>query len=72
MPHKRNPATAVSVLAASRRALALVPVLQAALVAEHERAIGGWQAEWESLSQLLALAGGAVNTRKQRLETLRL
>ena len=60
MPHKRNPATAVSVLAASRRALALVPVLQAALVAEHERAIGGWQAEWESLSQLLALAGGAA------------
>ena len=58
LPHKRNPATAVSVLAASRRALALVPVLQAALVAEHERAVGGWQAEWESLSQLLALAGG--------------
>jgi 3-carboxy-cis,cis-muconate cycloisomerase len=60
LPHKRNPATAISVLAASRRALALVPVLQAALVAEHERAIGGWQAEWESLSQLLALAGGAA------------
>ena len=60
LPHKRNPATAVSVLAASRRALALVPVLQAALVAEHERAVGGWQAEWESLSQLLALAGGAA------------
>ncbi len=60
LPHKRNPATAVSVLAASRRALALVPVLQGALVAEHERAIGGWQSEWESLSQLLALAGGAA------------
>ncbi len=60
LPHKRNPAAAVSVLAACRRALALVPVLQAALVAEHERAVGGWQAEWESLSQLLALAGGAA------------
>ncbi len=60
LPHKRNPAAAVSVLAASRRAHALVPVLQAALVAEHERAIAGWQAEWESLSELLALAGGAV------------
>lgn len=60
LPQKRNPATAVSVLAASRRALALVPVLQGALVAEHERAIGGWQSEWESLSQLLALAGGAA------------
>lgn len=60
LPHKRNPAAAVSVLAAGRRALALVPVLQAAAVAEHERAIGAWQAEWESLSQLLALAGGAA------------
>jgi 3-carboxy-cis,cis-muconate cycloisomerase len=60
LPQKRNPATAVSVLAASRRALALVPVLQAALIAEHERAIGGWQSEWDSLSQLLTLAGGAA------------
>jgi 3-carboxy-cis,cis-muconate cycloisomerase len=60
LPNKRNPATAVSVVAASRRAHALVPVLLAALVAEHERAVGAWQAEWESLSELLALAGGAA------------
>ena len=60
LPNKRNPAAAVSVVAASRRAHALVPVLLAALVAEHERAVGAWQAEWESLSELLALAGGAA------------
>ena len=46
--------------AAARRARALLPVLFGALVAEHERDLGGWQAEWESLSELLALAGGAV------------
>jgi 3-carboxy-cis,cis-muconate cycloisomerase len=70
LPQKRNPATAISVLAASRRALALVPVLQAALVAEHERAIGGWQSEWESLSQLLALAGGAAAGAAHVVESL--
>jgi 3-carboxy-cis,cis-muconate cycloisomerase len=61
LPNKRNPAVAVSVVAASRRAHALVPVLFSTLVAEHERAVGGWQAEWESLSELLALAGGAAS-----------
>jgi 3-carboxy-cis,cis-muconate cycloisomerase len=32
---------------------------------EHERALGGWQAEWETLSSLLRLAGGiAANVRE--------
>lgn len=60
LPHKRNPVGAAAVNAAARRALALVPVLQGSLLAEHERAVGAWQAEWESLSDLLALAGGAA------------
>ncbi len=60
LPHKRNPAAAVSAMAAARRAHALVPVLLAGLVAEHERAVGAWQSEWESLSELLALTGGAA------------
>ena len=58
LPHKRNPAVVVAVAAAARRAHALVPLLLAVLVAEHERALSGpGQAEWESLSELLALAG---------------
>ncbi len=60
LPHKRNPVGAAAVHAAARRALALVPVLQGSLLAEHERALGAWHAEWEPLSQLLALAGGAA------------
>ncbi len=46
--------------AAARRAHALVGVLFGALVGEHERPVGAWHAEWETLSELLALAGGAV------------
>jgi 3-carboxy-cis,cis-muconate cycloisomerase len=60
LPQKRNPVGAAAVHAAARRALALVPVLQAGLVAEHERPVGAWQAEWEPLGELLALAGGAA------------
>lgn len=60
MPHKRNPVGAAAVSSAARRAHALLPVLFGALAAQHERDLGGWQAEWPTLSELLALAGGAV------------
>ncbi len=45
LPHKRNPAASVAVIAAARRAHALLPVLFSALIAEHERAVGAWHAE---------------------------
>jgi 3-carboxy-cis,cis-muconate cycloisomerase len=60
LPQKRNPAASVAVIATARRAHALLPVLFSALVAEHERAAGAWHTEWQSLSELLALAGGAT------------
>jgi 3-carboxy-cis,cis-muconate cycloisomerase len=30
------------------------------MVQEHERALGGWQAEWDALPELARLAGGAL------------
>jgi 3-carboxy-cis,cis-muconate cycloisomerase len=60
LPHKRNPVAAAAVATAARRAIALVPLLIGAVVAEHERPIGAWPAEWAALSELLALAGGAA------------
>lgn len=60
LPHKRNSAASVAVIAAARRAHALVPLLFSALVAEHERPAGAWHTEWQSLSELLAVAGGAT------------
>ncbi|WP_431886468.1 3-carboxy-cis,cis-muconate cycloisomerase [Micromonospora wenchangensis] len=59
MPHKRNPVDAILVGAAARRGPGLVATLFAAAVQEHERAAGGWHAEWEPLRDLLHLAGGA-------------
>ncbi|MEO3925549.1 3-carboxy-cis,cis-muconate cycloisomerase [Micromonosporaceae bacterium B7E4] len=60
MPHKRNPVDAVLLGAAARRGPHLVGTLFATAVQEHERATGGWHAEWEPLLDLLRLAGGAA------------
>ena len=68
MPHKRNPVPAVMARACARRVHALAGVF--AYAHEHERAAGGWQAEWEPLSETLALAGAAAAWARETLEGL--
>jgi len=58
LPHKRNPVGAAAVGAAQRHATALVGLLLAGMVQDHERAVGAWQAEWQALGSLLRAAGG--------------
>ena len=65
LPHKRNPVGAATVGAAARRAPALVSVVLGAMVQEHERALGGWQAEWQPMTELLRLAGGAAGRARE-------
>ncbi|WP_153101853.1 3-carboxy-cis,cis-muconate cycloisomerase [Paraburkholderia hayleyella] len=60
MPHKRNPVGCAAVLSAAMRAPGLVATVLAGMVQEHERALGGWQAEWEALPDLARIAGGAL------------
>ncbi len=60
MPHKQNPVAAMAVEAGVRRAHALVGVLLGAMLQEHERAVGGWHAEWETVGELFRLSAGAV------------
>lgn len=60
MPHKRNPAAAVSALACSAQAPGLVATLLAGMVQEHERAAGAWQSEWRALRELLVAVGSAA------------
>ena len=60
MPHKRNPVGAALVLAAAARAPMLAATIVAALPQEHERALGGWQAEWPTLAALIQTLGSAV------------
>jgi 3-carboxy-cis,cis-muconate cycloisomerase len=67
MPHKRNPVGCAAVLTAATRAPGLVATVFAGMVQEHERALGGWQAEWDALPDLARLAGGALNVNVPRL-----
>src|SRR5207245_3683814 len=60
LPQKHNPVDAIEILTAVRGINAQVAVLLGAMVQEHERAAGGWQAEWPAFAETLRLAGGAV------------
>jgi 3-carboxy-cis,cis-muconate cycloisomerase len=68
MPHKQNPIGVVLAQACARRVHALIATLT--LAHEHERAAGAWHAEWEPLSDALALTGGAAAWTRQTLESL--
>jgi 3-carboxy-cis,cis-muconate cycloisomerase len=70
MPHKRNPVAAVAAIAASRRAPGLVATMLAAMGHEHERAAGSWQAEWETMDALLAVAMDGAAAVAESLERL--
>jgi 3-carboxy-cis,cis-muconate cycloisomerase len=60
LPHKRNPVGSAVVLAAAIRVPALVCVMLTAMVQEHERGLGGWHAESETLPEIFLLAAGAL------------
>jgi 3-carboxy-cis,cis-muconate cycloisomerase len=70
LPHKRNPILAVTAAACARRVPSLAQTLQAAMAQEHERAAGAWHAEWETLSDALALTGGAAAAMREATEGL--
>jgi 3-carboxy-cis,cis-muconate cycloisomerase len=53
MPHKQNPVRAVTAVAGAIRAPGLVATILAAMPQEHERAAGGWQAEWPAMAELI-------------------
>jgi 3-carboxy-cis,cis-muconate cycloisomerase len=61
MPHKRNPVSSAVVLAAALRVPPLVSTMLAAMVQEQERGLGGWQAEWETLPDIVRLTAGALH-----------
>jgi 3-carboxy-cis,cis-muconate cycloisomerase len=68
MPHKRNPVAPILVQACVRRVRALAATFT--WEHEHERAAGAWHAEWEALSDALALTGGAAVHLRRTLEML--
>lgn len=70
MPHKRNPVTAAVVLAAATRVPHLAGSLLSGMAQEHERGLGGWHAEWETLPELVQLSAGALAQMADTIEGL--
>lgn len=60
MPHKRNPVGSAVMISAAVRAPGLVATLLSAMPQEHERSLGLWHAEWETLPELCCLVSGSL------------
>jgi 3-carboxy-cis,cis-muconate cycloisomerase len=61
MPHKRNPVACVHALAAAIRMPGLLATVHAAALGEHERALGGWQAELATVPEIAAALGSSLD-----------
>lgn len=63
MPHKRNPTGCSLALAAANRTPGLVASFLFGMAQEHERGVGGWQAEWTTIARVMedtALASASL------------
>jgi 3-carboxy-cis,cis-muconate cycloisomerase len=67
MPQKRNPVACAAILAAAHRVPALAATILGSMTQEHERGLGNWHAEWESLPELVRLAAGALHRTAQTI-----
>ena len=70
MPQKQNPVAASVALAAAGRAPGLVATMLAAMVQEHERGLGGWQVEWDTLPDLVMCAASGARAAADALDGL--
>jgi 3-carboxy-cis,cis-muconate cycloisomerase len=60
MPQKSNPIVGEIIIAAARTNASLLASMHQALIQEHERATHGWQVEWLTLPQMVALTSSAL------------
>jgi 3-carboxy-cis,cis-muconate cycloisomerase len=70
MPHKRNPIACSLTLAAAHRVPGLVASFLSAMVQEHERGVGGWQAEWPIIASVIQPTGLAIASMAEVAEGL--
>lgn len=68
MPQKRNPIASTVALAAANRVPGLVAALLSQMVQEHERAVGGSQAEWATVAGVLQSTGVAIASIAEAVE----
>ena len=72
MPQKKNPVACAAILANANQVPALASALLSAMHQEHERGLGGWQAEWNILPELVRRAGGALHHAREMIDGLQI
>ncbi|MGA2746970.1 MAG: 3-carboxy-cis,cis-muconate cycloisomerase [Candidatus Sulfotelmatobacter sp.] len=70
MPNKRNPTACSLTLAAAHRVPGLVASFLSAMLQEHERGVGGWQAEWPIIAAVVQSTGVAIASMAEVAEGL--
>ena len=60
MPHKRNPVGSAVLISAATRVPGLLSILFSAMPQEHERSLGLWHAEWQTLPEICCVVSGAL------------
>ena len=70
MPQKQNPSGCTIVLAAATRMPSLVAAYLTAMNQEHERSVGGSQAEWPIVAAAIQATGAAVHALTSVIEGL--
>jgi 3-carboxy-cis,cis-muconate cycloisomerase len=72
MPQKKNPVACAAILANANQVPALASALLSAMLQEHERGLGGWQAEWNILPELVRRSGGALHHAREMIDGLQI
>lgn len=70
MPHKRNPIGSAVTLAAAQRVPGEVAAFLSSMVQEHERGVGGWQAEWPIVASVIQSTGLAAASMAEVMQGL--
>jgi 3-carboxy-cis,cis-muconate cycloisomerase len=70
MPHKTNPIGCALTLASAQRVPGLVASFLSGMVQEHERGVGGWQAEWPTVASIIQATGLAAASMAEVAEGL--
>jgi 3-carboxy-cis,cis-muconate cycloisomerase/3-oxoadipate enol-lactonase len=70
MPHKHNPVACAAVIATHARMPGLAATMLHAMAQQHERGLGLWQAEWETVPEAFQLTAAALAYSVQIAEGL--
>ena len=71
MPHKNNPIGCAVTLAQAQRVPGLASSFLSAMIQEHERGVGGWQAEWPIIAAVIQASGLAAASMAEVAEGLK-